>query len=56
MADEEQTRVVIDTNILVGSAWSPNSASGRIVAAVREQEMTMIVSAAILVGGRDSHR
>lgn len=34
-------RVVIDTNIFVGAGFSPDSASGRIVRAVRERRLGM---------------
>jgi putative PIN family toxin of toxin-antitoxin system len=40
-------RIVIDTNILVGAAYRPDSASRRIVRAVEEQTLTLIVSAAV---------
>jgi putative PIN family toxin of toxin-antitoxin system len=40
-------RIVIDTNVLVASAYHPHSASGRIVDACCRGERTMVVSPAI---------
>jgi putative PIN family toxin of toxin-antitoxin system len=41
------TRVVLDTNLLVGSAYAPRSASRRIVDACLRGELTALVSAAL---------
>ena len=41
------TRVVLDTNVLVASAYNAESASRRIVEACRRGEITLIVSPAI---------
>lgn len=40
-------RVVLDTNVLVASAYNPDSASRRIVEAGRRGELTLIVSPAV---------
>lgn len=34
--------VVIDTNIFVGAAFNPDSASGRIIDAVRDQQLRLV--------------
>ena len=40
-------RVVVDTNLLVGAAYRPGSASGRVVAACVAGELTPLMSASL---------
>ena len=40
-------RIVVDTNVLVASCYSPGSASGEIVDACRRGEVTLIVTPAV---------
>ncbi|MCP5120329.1 MAG: putative toxin-antitoxin system toxin component, PIN family [bacterium] len=40
-------RVVIDTNVFIGSAYNPSSASRRIVDACREGTLVMVMSTAM---------
>jgi putative PIN family toxin of toxin-antitoxin system len=41
------TRIVVDTNIFVASAYNPTSASGRIVDAIERGELQLVVSPAM---------
>lgn len=40
-------RIVLDTNVLIGSAYNPRSASRRIVEACLRRELTPVVSPAV---------
>jgi putative PIN family toxin of toxin-antitoxin system len=46
--DRDVPRVVIDTNVLVGAAYNPGSASARVVAACLDGRLVAVVSPALL--------
>lgn len=46
--DVDMARIVLDTNVLVASAYRPNSASRRIVDAVQQGAHQLVVSPAIV--------
>jgi putative PIN family toxin of toxin-antitoxin system len=48
MTTRNPSRIVVDTNILVASAYQPASASGRIVDALEQGELLLLISPGIL--------